>query len=164
MNFTKDELAAWLKKHGRSREWLAEATGKSVGTIHNWFSNRSIPEDAKTTISLLMERDMQAAADALPPDDSGLITFTTSEFERIERARAAVGNPSRPDFYRDAIIQFVDDIEEDEKDAVRLDDLALLADADADQEAPGPMERRLVTYPRGTRSGSGSGSRRKKPK
>lgn len=107
MDFTKDELAAWLKEHGRSREWLANATGKSLGTIHNWFSNRDIPEDARATIALLMERDKTAA----PPDETGLITFTTAEFEEIEEARRRVGLPPRPQFYRDGILQYVERIQ-----------------------------------------------------
>jgi hypothetical protein len=158
MNFTKDELAAWLKSHNRSREWLAEATGKSLGTIHNWFSNRSIPEDARTTIALLMERDLQATPESSGVDETGLITFTTAEFERIERARLAVGNPPRPEFYRNAIIQYLDDQEElDEIQEAKErddDDLALLADEAPAADLPA---RKPVTYP----TGQGKGGRKK---
>lgn len=139
MDFTKEELSDWLKRHDRTREWLAEATGKSLGTIHNWFSNRTIPEDARATIALLMERDDVARS---APDETGLIQFTTGEFERIEAARLAVGNPPRPEFYRDAILQFVEDLEEEEeREAGRQSaesDLALLADA----LRPRPLPRR----------------------
>jgi hypothetical protein len=144
MEFTKDEIAAWLKSHNRSREWLAEATGKSLGTIHNWFSNRSIPDDARATIALLMERDLQERESALnaPVDDTGLITFSTSEFERIERARAAVGSPTRPQFYREAIIQYVEDVEAGEAVALAAEGMERAGDGAA-------LERRPVVYPTG---------------
>lgn len=43
---------------------------------------------------------------------SGKITasFTTDEFELIEAARAKVGNPSRPDFYYQAIMEYAAEI------------------------------------------------------
>ncbi len=51
----------WLKKHRRSREWLAERTFVSKKTVDNWLSSpKIIPEDKKALIFHLMQADEEA--------------------------------------------------------------------------------------------------------
>ncbi len=107
---TKNEIVTWLKDHRRDRQWLAKQCGVSVGTVNNWFST-GFSAAALAAIDKLMKLDEMAAAHADPSDDTGLILFSTAEFERLERARALVGNPPRRQFYRDAILQYLNEIE-----------------------------------------------------
>ena len=121
---TKEMVTDWLKKHGRSRAWLAERTGCEVGTVHAWFSTRGLSPTAVAAIRVLMELDHASTSSASAvADETALIQFTSGEFERIEAARAAVGSPARPVFYRDAIIAYVEEIEEgrDDPGAVATD-------------------------------------------
>ena len=113
MNINKETVLEWLKTRGRSREWLSERCGAEMGTVNSWFSTRGFSDAAVAAIRLLMELDDQSAANALA--DPGMIQFTLSEFERIERARLAVGSPPRPKFYHDAIVNYIDHIESTEE-------------------------------------------------
>lgn len=104
MNPTKDQIRSWLTQMGKDREWLAQQCGVSKGTVDQWFY-RGFSDAAVAAISNLMK--LHSRTDA---DDTGLIQFTTSEFEEIEKVRFRVGDPPRPQFYRDAILQFVEQI------------------------------------------------------
>lgn len=109
----KVKVTEWLKRHGRDREWLAAQCNAEIGTVHSWFSTRGFSDAALATIDKLMKLDELQASQAT--DETGLIQFTTAEFEEIERARAAVGNPTRPQFYRDAILQYVEELKAEEE-------------------------------------------------
>ena len=78
----------------------------SPGTVDQWFAERGFSDSALATIKLLMHRDLETFS-----NDTGLIKFTTDEFERIERARQRLGYTERPPFYRDAILKQVEAIE-----------------------------------------------------
>lgn len=109
---TKIEIQSWLyAKHNGSREWLATKLGVSKGTVDQWFS-RGFSDSALAGIAMIMELDASSPSVGDGSDETSLIQFTSGEFERIEAARAAVGSPARPVFYRDAIIAYVDGIEE----------------------------------------------------
>lgn len=110
---TKDKIREWLAEHGRDREWLAKQCGVSKGTVDQWFAERGFSDAALAAIDKLMKLDELQASQA--PDETGLIQFSTAEFEEIERARAAVGNPTRPQFYRDAILQYVEELKAEEE-------------------------------------------------
>ena len=116
-SLTNAQVTDWLKKHGRSRAWLAERTGCEVGTVHAWFSTRGLSPTAVAAIRVLMEMDELAGG--ITTDETTLIQFTSGEFERIEAARAAVGSPARPVFYREAIIAYVDEIEGGRDDSIQ---------------------------------------------
>jgi hypothetical protein len=103
---TKDQIRAWLALHKRDRKWLADQMNVSPGTVDQWFAERGFSDSALATIKLLMDRDLET-----PSNDTGLIQFTTDEFERIERARQRLGYTERPPFYRDAILKQVESIE-----------------------------------------------------
>lgn len=105
---TKNQIRDWLLEKKRDREWLATQCGVSKGTVDQWFAERGFSESALATIDKLMQIDKLAAHQ--PADETGLIQFTTAEFERLEKARVAVGAPPRPQFYRDAILQYVEEL------------------------------------------------------
>lgn len=109
---TKDQIRDWLLENGRDRLWLAKACGTSKGTVDQWFAERGFSESAKATIRALMRLDELTAIPSQVLDETKYIEFTTSEFEEIEEARAKVGSPSRPDFYHDAILRYVQELRE----------------------------------------------------
>jgi hypothetical protein len=62
MTPTKDEIKAWLKRFGHSREWLGNACGGvSKSTVNNWLSTSiSIPESSLHLIARLIADDESA--------------------------------------------------------------------------------------------------------
>jgi hypothetical protein len=153
---TKDEITFWLRQHNRNRRWLAEQCGVSEGTINNGFS-AGFSDSILATIEKLMKLDELAANQ--PGDDAGMITFTTTEFERIEKARAAVGSPDRPQFYREAIMQFVADTEASEgrmtDGPARGDAVVLAAENAVGSPEAAACERQPVQYPTGKKGKKG---------
>lgn len=116
---TKTQIQDWLTaKAGGSRDWLAVKLGVSKGTVDQWFS-RGFSDSALASIAMAMELDRAVSTPGAASDESALIQFTAGEFERIEAARAAVGSPARPVFYRDAIIAYVEDIEGGRDDSIQ---------------------------------------------
>jgi hypothetical protein len=121
-NLDKVKITEWLKQHSRDREWLADQCGAEIGTVNSWFSTRGFSDAALATIDKLMQLDALRAKQSAPvEDETALIQFSAGEFERIERARLAVGSPERPVFYRDAIISYVDEVLVDERQAVKYE-------------------------------------------
>lgn len=59
MDITKDDIKAWLKRFGRSREWLGEQCGGlSLKAVNNWLStDRQVPPSALQVIRRLMADD-----------------------------------------------------------------------------------------------------------
>lgn len=100
----KDIVAKWLKDHSKDRDWLAKQLGATKRTIDSWFSTRGFPPWAITNLERLMRES------ATTPDGRILATFTTDEFELIEAARHEVGDPPRPQFYHDAIMEYTEAI------------------------------------------------------
>lgn len=96
----KEQISAWLVQLGKDREWLSKMCGVSKGTVDQWFS-RGFSDQAQATIGLLMQKEVR------PIDETALITFNATEFEKIDRARRGLGYSSRPPFYRDAILDYV---------------------------------------------------------
>jgi hypothetical protein len=61
----KEAVKAWLKRHGRDRDWLAAQLNTAVQTIHNWLSvssSRTIPAAKLALIERLMQDDAAAEA------------------------------------------------------------------------------------------------------
>jgi hypothetical protein len=100
----KEQIEKWLSDLGKDRQWLAEQCGTSVRTVESWFSKRGFTTAALKQIERL-HRETTAA-----PDGRFRVSFDTEEFERIDAARKIIGEPSRPNFYRTAIIDCADRI------------------------------------------------------
>lgn len=96
----KEQISAWLVQQGKDRDWLSRMCGVSKGTVDQWFS-RGFSDQALATIDLLMQKEVR------PIDETALIAFNAGEFEKIDRARRGLGYSSRPPFYRDAILDYV---------------------------------------------------------
>lgn len=85
MDLSKSEVIDWLKREGRSKDWLARKFNVEPRTVGNWLdrSDRDIPERHIPKIIELMKADSE-------PRHSLTIKVTTEEFEELEsRARAA---------------------------------------------------------------------------
>lgn len=111
----KVQVTNWLKRHGRDRQWLAEKCHAEIGTVNSWFSTRGFSDAAKASISALMELD--EIKESGPGNDVGSVQFTADEWEKVEMARAVVGNPPRPVFYHNAIMAFVERLQTEEQQA-----------------------------------------------
>jgi len=99
----KEEIKDWLSKTGKDRTWLADQIGCTPGTLNQWFSKLGFPEWACKSLQRLMN-PTGGSSTALE------VSFTASEFERIEAARKLLGLPSRKDYYETAISEFTSDI------------------------------------------------------
>ena len=95
-----NEIDAWLKANQRDRAWLASELAVSTGTVYNWFS-KGLPDWAIKAIERL--------ANPTSDHSNGLeVTFTAREFDRIEAARKLSGQPTRTQYYTDAILEYTD--------------------------------------------------------
>ena len=102
-----NEIDAWLKANNRDRAWLASELAVSTGTVYNWFS-KGLPDWAIKAIERL--------ANPTNDNSSGLeVTFTAREFDRIEQARKLSGQPTRTQYYTDAILEYTDHLLQAEK-------------------------------------------------
>lgn len=101
---SKDGISKWLADLHLDRDWLAAQCGASKRTVDSWFSSRGFPPWALMQIERLMRETTGVTGGKFR------VTFDTEEFERIDAARRMVGDPPRPQFYRDAIIAFADGI------------------------------------------------------
>ena len=105
---TEPEIRQWLKASNKSRQWLADQIGCTIGSLNQYFS-RGFPDWAIKSISLL----------ANPPtsNTAGLeVEFTTREFDRILAAKAISGHETLAAFYEDAILDFTDRLLAQEND------------------------------------------------
>lgn len=104
-----NEIDAWLKANQRDRAWLASELAVSTGTVYNWFS-KGLPDWAIKAIERL--------ANPTNDNSSGLeVTFTAREFDRIEAARKLSGQPTRTQYYTDAILEYTNHLLQAEKSA-----------------------------------------------
>lgn len=109
----KEHIQFWLESlHEGDRSWLATALGSSSkSTVDQYFSTRGFSDTAIAGIKNLMRLDhLEAQASLSTPaaDETAMIPMTTGQFERVEQARSLVGNPPRPQFYANAIEEYVD--------------------------------------------------------
>ena len=91
-----ERVSEWLELIGKSREWLAEQIGVSVGTVNGWYSPGSKRPIPKPNIKL-MEHLIQ-------DNELGDPKFTFPETLVIQRAMKAADYISFPEFAHDAVI------------------------------------------------------------
>lgn len=100
MEPTKDTIKAWLKKFGRSREWLGQQCGKTKNTVNNWLStNIEIPDSTLHLIARLMADDERAEAERVKSESTAplshlVIQVAVEEFNAWEQI-AIHQNPPR---------------------------------------------------------------------
>lgn len=90
------EIQAWLDQNDHSREWLAEATGSSFGTVAGWLAKgkpRAIPAPTLRLIERLMCDDLL-----------GEPQYSYSDAKVIRQAMNQEGYASLRDFVRDAVV------------------------------------------------------------
>jgi len=104
---TPEQIDKWLESIGKDRQWLADKIGIRMGTLYNCFS-KGFTARTMHAIELLMKSNSG--------NESGFdVTFSAKEFELIEQARKLSGHATRAEFYRDAIMEFTDELIEKEK-------------------------------------------------
>ena len=106
---TPEQLTAWLKDIGESRQWLATEMSVSVRTVEKWFAVGRIPTPAQRTIELI--REIKNMASTANP------RFTPEEFESITAAAEATGCDSVYEFIQKATIRLAEDHAEYKKSA-----------------------------------------------
>lgn len=103
MDVSQEAVTAWLARHQRNREWLAEKCGVSVAAVGHWLNRkgdaRPIPARHVLTIQRLMAADAEAASD----DPRLPVVFQGHEFDLVESA-ARIVDTAIKDFVRRAAV------------------------------------------------------------
>ncbi len=86
----KEEIKAWLKRLGLSREWLADKIGVSKRTVDNWLSsNIDIPERSLAMIQQLID-DSEKVAEGINTNIFS-VECSLDQFRRFSRAALSDG-------------------------------------------------------------------------
>jgi len=86
----KDEIKAWLKRLGLSRDWLADRLGVAKPTVNTWLStDRGIPEKVQLLIRQMID-DSEKIADGITTNVFS-VECTLDQFRRFSRAALADG-------------------------------------------------------------------------
>ena len=88
MNPNKEEIKAWLKSEGHSREWLGEQCGGlQKRAVDNWLSSpRDIPAGSLEIIRRLMADDAEKHKNKADPHHHLILTVPLEEFRAWEQA------------------------------------------------------------------------------
>jgi hypothetical protein len=99
---TLEAITRWLAMCDRDRDWLASELGVSKATVNGWFmagNKRPIPGPTHRLLAVLMQNT-----------ELGEPRFTHGEHARIQKAMKAADYHEFPDFARDAVNAFTDQI------------------------------------------------------
>jgi hypothetical protein len=105
------ELKELLDRVKRTRGWLAEQTGYSLGSVRQYLggSKQSRPFFKKAAEVLKAEEAHLKAGRKMPPQ--WILMFETEEeFQRVDRASRAVHAESFADFCRQTLLARADEI------------------------------------------------------
>lgn len=92
----QEEVKTWLKKHNRSRAWLAQQCDSAVQTVNNWLSTeRGLPNKAILIIEKLMEADRIRGLQGAEVKQVLTLEFSSDDFDAIERAAHRNGQKIR---------------------------------------------------------------------
>lgn len=88
MNPSKEDIKAWLKNEGHSREWLGQACGNiKRRTVDNWLSSpQEIPDGTLSLIRRLMADDEEKRKNKADPLHHLIVTVPLDEFRNWEQA------------------------------------------------------------------------------
>lgn len=92
----------WLSRVGKSREWLADQMGVSLGTVNGWFAPKGERPIPTPNVKLLQRM--------LAEDELGEPRFSFFEADQIKRAMKLADYISYPEFAHDAVIAKTDAI------------------------------------------------------
>lgn len=117
---SKEEITSALERLNKDRQWLAEATGYRYDYIKNSLAP-SAPEPSekfqRACQRAFEEEARRASVDMSRPGASvwDLVYFSASEMSQIEQARRAGGYKNLPELYRDAVLDFTENLTTDEE-------------------------------------------------
>lgn len=148
-NLAKNETKARLAQLGKDRAWLAEQLSMTEGVVNQWLAPKGyFPLDRQKAVKLLLDKVQNPVRIGDP--EGNLISFTIEEFERIEATRQMLHYETRPALYRDAILAFVEQDEEAQREqagkVVPLPAAEMLKAAETPESPPVTEERREVRY------------------
>jgi hypothetical protein len=88
MNPSKEDIKAWLKNEGHSREWLGgQCGGLQKRAVDNWLSSpREIPAGSLEIIRRLMADDAEKRKNKADPLHHLIVTVPLEEFRTWEQA------------------------------------------------------------------------------
>lgn len=105
--YTPDDIKAWLKSSGTSRQQLADKLGVAKGTVNNWLSGTaSIPGAKLELIRILIDTSENPATPQPPPPAYRSIGISLTSAEYSEIQRLAEGKPLDV-FAREILLQLV---------------------------------------------------------
>lgn len=89
---TPQEIKDWMKRTGKTRQWLAEMTLSSHHTVNGWLSaGKTIPAAKLEMIERLMGEDENEAIVVLPRDVAlKLIELSTEAQKSIDAMMAII--------------------------------------------------------------------------
>lgn len=101
MSLTPDQVRTWLEDLGKTRAWLADEIGFSLGTLNNQFSSGKFPVWVEKAIRRMM-------ADPQLPR----LRMTFEQWDKIEKARQIAGYEAedREAFIIDSLKKLADDL------------------------------------------------------
>lgn len=111
----KADVLSALEKLGKDRQWLAKATGYTYDYIKNSLA-ASAPEPSRKFADMCErafgEEERRREVDQTRPGASvwDLVYFNGSEMAKIDRAKKAGGYDALPALYKDAVINFADQL------------------------------------------------------
>jgi hypothetical protein len=112
---TKEQITAALDALHKDRQWLAEATGYRYDYIKNTLAP-SAPEPSekfqRACQRVFDEEARRSSVDMSRPGASvwDQVYFSATEMSQIEQARRAGGYKNLPELYRDAILDFTENL------------------------------------------------------
>jgi hypothetical protein len=116
----KQEITAALERLNKDRQWLAEATGYRYDYVKNSLAP-SAPEPSekfqRACRRAFEEEARRSSIDMTRPGASvwDQVYFSATEMSQIEQARRAGGYKNLPELYRDAILDFTENLMSDEE-------------------------------------------------
>ena len=122
---TKQEIVSGLERLGKDRQWLAEATKYTYDYVKNSLAPSAAEPSSKfvdEVIRAFAEEERRREVDLTKPGSSvwDLVFFNGAEVDRITRAKQAGGYPDLPSLYRDAVIQYADELLAGEKNGTTV--------------------------------------------
>lgn len=118
---TKEEITVELTRLGKDRQWLAASTGYRYDYIKNSLAP-SAPEPSskfgKECRRAFDEESRRCEVAMTKPGASvwDLVYFSASEVEQIDQARRAGGYQTLAELYKDAILDFTENLMTDHEE------------------------------------------------
>lgn len=106
----REEIKGLLKQSGKTRQWLADEVGVSIWNINSLLSNRKITARTESDIRKAFANLGQVTSQPQLQHEPVTATFTLTQYGKIHRAMKSRKYSDIQDFFRDAVIEFAEQI------------------------------------------------------